>query len=46
MRQTVSKSTVGVCMSNGEVDNRPLSDRELVLVLTQIVSVTAKLTCA
>lgn len=37
MRQTVSRSTIGVSMQNGEVDNRPLTDRELVLVLTQIL---------
>jgi hypothetical protein len=38
MRQTVSRSTIGVSIQNGEVDSRPLTDRELVLVLTQIVS--------
>ncbi|CAC5383379.1 unnamed protein product [Mytilus coruscus] len=37
MRRTVSNSKLGVCMENGEVDNRPLTDRELVLVLTQIL---------
>ena len=38
MRQSVSRSTIGVSIQNGEVDSRPLTDRELVLVLTQIVS--------
>ncbi|CAG2221345.1 unnamed protein product [Mytilus edulis] len=37
MRRTVSNSKLGVCLENGEVDNRPLTDRELVLVLTQIL---------
>ncbi|XP_052099279.1 coiled-coil domain-containing protein 125-like [Mytilus californianus] len=37
MRRTVSNSKLGVCIENGEVDNRPLTDRELVLVLTQIL---------